>query len=102
MPRRPIGSSGSVTRVPSPWGGGPAQAGCRARRAAPGCRPHRQTRPAAPLGGAPAGPGPAATAATALQLALDGNTVHLGRLLAPLGVRYVVVIDGINPVGPEG
>ena len=45
--------------------------------------------------------GPGRTAAVGLQLALDGNTVHLGRLLAPLGVRYVVVIDGINPVGSE-
>jgi GT2 family glycosyltransferase len=45
----------------------------------------------------PAGPGPADTAAIALRLALQGDTVHLGRLLAPLGVRYVVVLDGINP-----
>ena len=48
-----------------------------------------QSLPDATLVWAPAGPGPAATAATWLQLALDGNTVHLGRLLAPLGVRYV-------------
>jgi hypothetical protein len=45
----------------------------------------------------PAGPGPADTAADAVRLALSGLTVHLGRLLAPLGVRYVVVVDGINP-----
>jgi hypothetical protein len=45
----------------------------------------------------PAGAGPAATAATAMHLALNGNTVHLGRLLAPLGVRYVVVVNGFNP-----
>jgi GT2 family glycosyltransferase len=60
-----------------------------------------QSLPDATLVWAPAGPGPAATAAAGLQLALDGNTVHLGRLLAPLGVRYVVVIDGINPGSSE-
>ncbi len=45
----------------------------------------------------PSGPGPADTAAEAVRLAVSGNTVHLGRLLAPLGVRYVVVVDGVNP-----
>jgi hypothetical protein len=45
----------------------------------------------------PAGPGPSATAADAVRLAMSGTTVHLGRLLAPLGVRYVVVVDGIDP-----
>ena len=48
----------------------------------------------------PAGPGPADTAAIGLRLALQGNTVHLGRLLAPLGVRYVVVLEGIDPGQP--
>jgi GT2 family glycosyltransferase len=49
----------------------------------------------------PAGPGPSETAALGVRLALDGNTVHLGRLLAPLGVRYVVVVDGLNPASSE-
>jgi GT2 family glycosyltransferase len=48
----------------------------------------------------PAGPGPADTAAEAVRLAIAGTTVHLGRLLAPLGVRYVVVVDGIDPAQP--
>jgi hypothetical protein len=48
----------------------------------------------------PAGAGPATTAATALRLAASGNTVHLGRLLAPLGVQYIVVVDGLNPSEP--
>jgi GT2 family glycosyltransferase len=43
----------------------------------------------------PSGPGPAQTAATALRLAIAGETVHLGRLLAPVGVAYVVVVDGL-------
>ena len=46
---------------------------------------------------APAGPGPAALTADAVRLALAGGTVHLGRLLAPAGVRYVVVVDGLAP-----
>jgi hypothetical protein len=47
----------------------------------------------------PSGPGPADTAGDALRLAMAGNTVHLGRLLAPLGVRYLVVVDGVDPAG---
>jgi hypothetical protein len=45
----------------------------------------------------PAGPGPAALVAGAVRLAVHGGTVHLGRLLAPAGVRYVVVLDGLAP-----
>ena len=45
----------------------------------------------------PAGPGPAALVAGAVQLALNGGTVHLGRLLASAGVRYIVVLDGLAP-----
>jgi GT2 family glycosyltransferase len=45
----------------------------------------------------PAGPGPAALVAHAVQLAAAGGTVHLGRLLAPEGVRYVVVVGGLAP-----
>ncbi len=45
----------------------------------------------------PAGPGPAVLTANALRLALSGGTVHLGRLLAPAGVRYVVLVDGLAP-----
>lgn len=49
---------------------------------------------------APAGPGPAASLATALQLAQTQRTVHLGRLLAPAGVRYIVLLDALAPHGP--
>jgi hypothetical protein len=45
----------------------------------------------------PAGPGPADTVAGAVRLAIEGETVHLGRLLAAAGVRYVVVVDGLAP-----
>jgi hypothetical protein len=45
----------------------------------------------------PAGPGPAALVAGAVRLAVNGGTVHLGRLLASAGVRYVVVVDGLAP-----
>jgi hypothetical protein len=45
----------------------------------------------------PAGDGPAALVADAVRLAVSGGTVHLGRLLAPAGVRYVVVVDGLAP-----
>jgi hypothetical protein len=46
---------------------------------------------------APAGPGPADEVAEAVRLAVAGGTVHLGRLLAPAGVRYVVVVDALAP-----
>ena len=45
----------------------------------------------------PAGPGPADVVANAVRLAVSGGTVHLGRLLAPAGVRYVVVVDALAP-----
>ena len=45
----------------------------------------------------PAGPGPAGEVAKAVRLAVAGGTVHLGRLLAPAGVRYVVVVDALAP-----
>jgi GT2 family glycosyltransferase len=45
----------------------------------------------------PAGPGPADLVADAVRLAVSGGTVHLGRLLAPAGVRYVVVVDALAP-----
>ncbi len=45
----------------------------------------------------PAGPGPADLVAGAVHLAVSGGTVHLGRLLAPAGVRYVVVVDALAP-----
>ena len=45
----------------------------------------------------PAGAGPAAVVSDAVRLAVSGGTVHLGRLLAPAGVRYVVVVDGLAP-----
>jgi GT2 family glycosyltransferase len=45
----------------------------------------------------PAGPGPADEVAEAVRLAQAGGTVHLGRLLAPAGVRYIVVVDALAP-----
>ncbi len=45
----------------------------------------------------PAGAGPAQLVADAVRLAVSGGTVHLGRLLASAGVRYVVVLDGVAP-----
>ncbi|HXQ18234.1 MAG TPA: glycosyltransferase family 2 protein [Acidimicrobiales bacterium] len=49
---------------------------------------------------APASPGPAATLAGALGLAEHAQTVHLGRLLAPAAVRYVVVLGTVAPAIP--
>jgi GT2 family glycosyltransferase len=49
---------------------------------------------------APASPGPAASLAAALSLARANDTVHLGRLLAPAAVRFVVVLDTISPSIP--
>jgi hypothetical protein len=46
----------------------------------------------------PAGPGPAELVADALRLAIAGETIHLGQLLAAQGVQYIVVIDGIAPL----
>jgi len=46
---------------------------------------------------APADPGPAAGIADDLRLAMAGRTAHLGRLLAPDAVRYVVVLSSIAP-----
>ena len=45
----------------------------------------------------PAGPGPADTVHSAVQLAISGGTVHLGRLLAGAGVRYIIVVNGLTP-----
>ncbi|MGO8861804.1 MAG: glycosyltransferase [Acidimicrobiales bacterium] len=45
----------------------------------------------------PAGPGPAEMASRAIGLAIDGGTIHLGQLLAALGVKYIVVVDGLDP-----
>jgi hypothetical protein len=45
----------------------------------------------------PAGAGPAERVAQAVRLALAGGTVHLGRLLAPAGVRDIVVVDALAP-----
>ncbi|HXR54335.1 MAG TPA: glycosyltransferase [Acidimicrobiales bacterium] len=46
---------------------------------------------------APAAPGPATQLAGAVALARQGKTVHLGRLLAPAAIRYVVVIETLAP-----
>jgi GT2 family glycosyltransferase len=47
----------------------------------------------------PAGPGPSAALGRAVALALAGGTAHLGRLLAPAGVGYVVVVSSLGPGG---
>lgn len=46
------------------------------------------------------GPGPAAGLSTAVDLARRGGTDQLGRLLAPAGVRYVVVVTSLAPEIP--
>ncbi len=46
---------------------------------------------------APASPGPAEALAGAVKMALVGRTSHLGRLLAPAAVRYVVVVGSFAP-----
>jgi len=46
---------------------------------------------------APAGAGPASTLAGAIDLARAGGTANLGQLLAPAGVRYVVVAQSLSP-----
>ena len=45
----------------------------------------------------PAGSGPAALVAQAVKLTTTGGTVHLGRLVASAGVRYVVLVQGLAP-----
>jgi GT2 family glycosyltransferase len=45
----------------------------------------------------PAGPGPASLVAQAVQLTTTGGTVHLGRLVASEGVRYIVLVQGLAP-----
>jgi GT2 family glycosyltransferase len=49
---------------------------------------------------APAGPGPAAQLSSAVGLARADKTVHLGRLLAPAAIRYVVVVEALAPSVP--
>ncbi len=44
-----------------------------------------------------AGAGPAAALSTAVNLARSGRTNQLGRMLAPSGVRYVVVLTSLAP-----
>ncbi len=48
----------------------------------------------------PPGPGPASSLATAVDLARAGGTDRLGRLLAPAGVRYVVLVTSLAPEIP--
>ncbi|HSZ36803.1 MAG TPA: hypothetical protein VK773_06895, partial [Acidimicrobiales bacterium] len=45
----------------------------------------------------PAGPGPTSMVAQAVRLATTGGTVHLGRLVASDGVRYIVLVQGLAP-----
>ncbi len=42
-------------------------------------------------------PGPTAQVASAVALAEAGRTVHLGRLLAPAAIHYVVVVETLAP-----
>ncbi|HLN16610.1 MAG TPA: glycosyltransferase [Acidimicrobiales bacterium] len=46
---------------------------------------------------APAGAGPTVRLATSVELAREGLTTHLGRLLAPAAVRYIVVVENLAP-----
>ena len=45
----------------------------------------------------PAGSGPASLVAHAVKLTTTGGTVHLGRLIAAAGVRYIVLVQGLAP-----
>jgi GT2 family glycosyltransferase len=45
----------------------------------------------------PASPGPASVMARDIDLATEGRTSQLGRLLAPEAVRYVVVVESLAP-----
>ena len=45
----------------------------------------------------PAGPGPAQLVSRSVRLAVSGQTIHLGQLLAAQGVKYVVVVNGLAP-----
>jgi hypothetical protein len=47
----------------------------------------------------PAGAGPAAGLADDVDVAVHGGTRHLGRLLAPGAIRYVVVVWSLAPTG---
>ncbi len=46
---------------------------------------------------APAGAGPASTLARAVDVARAGGTANLGQLLAPAGIRYLVVVESLAP-----
>jgi len=46
---------------------------------------------------APAGPGPAEDLARDVRLASSGATTHLGLLLVPAAIRYVVVVESLAP-----
>ncbi len=50
--------------------------------------------------GAGADPGAAAAVGDAVRLARSGDTVRLGRLLAPYGIRYVVLVKSLAPDSP--
>jgi GT2 family glycosyltransferase len=45
----------------------------------------------------PAGPGPAQLVSKAVRLAIAGQTIHLGQLLADEGVQFIVVVNGLAP-----
>lgn len=49
---------------------------------------------------APAGPGPASRLSQAVQLAEQGRTATFGQLIAPAGIRYVVVLETLAPSAP--
>jgi GT2 family glycosyltransferase len=49
----------------------------------------------------PADPGPGRRLAQALEEARSWRTLRLGHLLAPLGVRYLVVPSQLAPAGPD-
>jgi len=48
----------------------------------------------------PASPGPAGRLADALRVAMRGETVQLGRVLAAARVRYVIVLTAFTPRAP--
>ncbi len=81
------------------WLGDPAALPMGAWSVAPGLA-YATTEDSAPMASdlyAPASPGPASQLAAAVDLAREGKTVDLGRLLAPAAIRYVVVVESLAP-----
>ena len=85
------GCCGWATLPPCPWTAGSSTEASPTRTTDDG-----RTRPGEPLGGRRRTDA-TGLLAEAVDLARDGETARLGRLLAPMGVRYVVVPERLAP-----